>query len=140
MIVRDIMSVKVAWVAPNTPLVEVAKLMQREDIGSVPVCEQDRLQGIITDRDIVIRAIASGKNPNSLNVSDIMSTKVITVSPDTNAHEASQIMAREQIRRLPVMENGKLVGIMALGDLAVERIHVDEAGEALSDISQGVHH
>ena len=69
-----------------------------------------------------------------------MSTKVITVSPDTNAHEASQIMAREQIRRLPVMENGKLVGIMALGDLAVERIHVDEAGEALSDISQGVHH
>ncbi len=140
MIVRDIMSVKVAWVAPNTPLVEVAKLMQREDIGSVPVCEQDRLQGIITDRDIVIRAIASGKNPNSLNVSDIMSTKVITVSPDTDAHEASQIMAREQIRRLPVMENGKLVGIMALGDLAVERIHVDEAGEALSDISQGVHH
>lgn len=140
MIVRDIMSVKVAWVAPNTPLVEVAKLMQREDIGSVPVCEQDRLQGIITDRDLVIRAIASGKNSNSLNASDIMSTKVITVSPDTDAHEASQIMAREQIRRLPVMENSKLVGIMALGDLAVERIHVDEAGEALSDISQSVHH
>ncbi|MFZ3101323.1 MAG: CBS domain-containing protein [Desulfitobacteriaceae bacterium] len=140
MVVRDIMSVKVAWVAPNTPLVEVAKLMQREDIGSVPVCEQDRLQGIITDRDIVIRAIASGKNSNSLNASDIMSTKVITVSPDTDAHEASQIMAREQIRRLPVMENGRLVGIMALGDLAVERIHVDEAGEALSDISQAVHH
>lgn len=140
MIVRDIMSIKVAWVAPNTPLVEVAKLMKQEDIGSVPVCEQDRLQGIITDRDIVIRAIASGKNSNSLNVSDIMSTKVITVSPDTDAHEASQIMARERIRRLPVLENGKLVGIMALGDLAVERIHVDEAGEALSDISQGVHH
>ncbi|MHB8125476.1 MAG: CBS domain-containing protein [Desulfitobacteriaceae bacterium] len=140
MIVRDIMSVKVAWVAPNTPLVDVAKLMQREDIGSVPVCEQDRLLGIITDRDMVVRAIASGKNSNSLNVSDIMSTKVVTVSPDTDVHEASHIMAREQIRRLPVMENGKLVGIIALGDLAVERIHVDEAGEALSDISQGVHH
>lgn len=140
MIVRDIMSVNVVWVTPNTPLVEVAKLMQREDIGSVPVYEQNKLQGIITDRDMVIRAIALGKNPNSLHASDIMSTNVVTVSPDTDAHEASEIMAKKQIRRLPVMENNKLVGIMALGDLAVERIHVDEAGEALSNISQGVHH
>jgi CBS domain-containing protein len=140
MIVRDIMSENVVWVTPNTSLVDVAKLMQKEDIGSVPVYEQNRLQGIITDRDMVLRAIASGKNPNSLHASDIMSTNVVTVGPDTDAHEASDIMARKQIRRLPVMENNKLVGIMALGDLAVERIHVDEAGEALSDISQGIHH
>ncbi|MDD2233938.1 MAG: CBS domain-containing protein [Desulfitobacteriaceae bacterium] len=140
MIVRDIMSENVVWVTPNTSLVEVARLMQKEDIGSVPVYEQNRLQGIITDRDMILRAIATGKNPNSLQANDIMSRNVVTVSPDTDVHEASEIMAGKQIRRLPVMENNKLVGIIALGDLAVERIHVDEAGEALSDISQGIHH
>jgi len=138
--VRDIMTNQVVWVAPNTPLVEVAKLMQREDIGSVPVCEQDRIKGIITDRDIVVRAIATGKNPNSLSASDIMSTKVVSVNSETDAHEATDIMAKEQIRRLPVLDSGKLIGILALGDLAVEQIHINEAGEALSDISQGVHH
>ncbi len=140
MIVRDIMSENVVWVTPNTPLVEVAKLMQQEDIGSVPVYEQNKLQGIITDRDMVLRAIASGKNPISLQASHIMSPNVVTVSPDTEVHEASDIMAGKQIRRLPVIENNKLVGIVTLGDLAVESIHIDEAGEALSNISQGIHH
>ncbi|MHB1651137.1 MAG: CBS domain-containing protein [Desulfitobacteriaceae bacterium] len=138
--VRDVMSEKVQWVALNTPLVEVAKMMQNSDIGSVPVCENKKLLGIVTDRDIVIRAVASGANPSNVNAGQVMTTQVLTVTPDTDAHEASAVMSKNQIRRLPVVERGEVVGILALGDLAVERIHVDEAGEALSDISRGIQH
>lgn len=138
--VRDVMTGNVEWVTPNTPLVEVAQIMQSHDIGSVPVCENKKLMGIVTDRDIVLRAVAPGKELRSVNASQVMSTQVVTVTPDTDAHEATEIMSKNQIRRLPVLERGELVGIMALGDLAVERIHVDEAGEALRDISKGIQH
>lgn len=138
--VRDIMTNQVKWVAPTTPLVEVAKIMQQYDIGSVPVCEQEKLLGLVTDRDIVIRAVAPGKDPNSVKAQEAMTTQIRTINPDADVHEASALMSKEQIRRLPVVENGNLMGIIALGDMAVEQIHMDEAGEALSDISQGVQH
>lgn len=93
---------------------------------------------MITDRDILIRAIAQGKNPQTTKVQDIMTKEVKSVSPDTDVHEASSIMAENQIRRLPVLENNQLVGFLALGDIAVQSIHINEAGEALSDISEGI--
>lgn len=138
--VRNVMSSDVKWVAPNTSLVEVAKMMQTYDVGSVPVCDNNKVVGIVTDRDIVLRAIANGKNVGTVPASEIMSTQVVTVTPDTDVHQASDLMSQNQVRRLPVVQNGNIVGIVALGDLAIERVHVDEAGEALSDISRGIQH
>lgn len=138
--VRDIMTESVEWVTPTTSIIEAANLMKRDDIGSVPVCEQNKLLGIITDRDIVIRGVASGGVNQEAKVQDMMSADVISVTPDHDAHAAADLMSKYQIRRLPVLEQGRLVGMLALGDLATEKIHVNEAGDALSDISQGVHH
>jgi len=138
--VKEIMSKKVQWVSPDASLEKVAKLMNEFDIGSVPVCQDSNVLGLITDRDIVIRTVAEGKNPITVKAKDVMSTNVLKVSPDTDAHDAADKMAEHQIRRLPVVENGKLVGMLALGDLAIESIHIDEAGEALNDISQGIYH
>lgn len=138
--VREVMSEKVEWANPETPLVEVAKMMEKHDIGSVPVCENNKLLGLVTDRDIVVRVVAKGEDWGKLSAGQIMSTNIVTVTPDTDVHEASDLMARHQVRRLPVVAGGNLVGMLALGDLAIERIHVNEAGEALSDISKGIQH
>lgn len=138
--VRDIMTENVEIVMPDTSLEDVARLMTETDIGCVPVCQNKAILGLITDRDIVIRAIAKGKNPATTRAKDVMSTEIISVSPDTDAHAAADRMSQYQIKRLPVVENGQLTGIVALGDLAIEDIHIDEAGNALSGISQGIHH
>ncbi|MDI6880711.1 MAG: CBS domain-containing protein [Desulfitobacteriaceae bacterium] len=138
--VRDVMSDQVEWANPSSSIMDVAKMMEQFDVGSVPVCENKKLKGIVTDRDIVLRGVAKGANWASLQASQIMSTTLVTVTPDTDAHEASDLMSKHQIRRLPVVDKGELVGMLALGDLAIERIHVDEAGEALSDISRGIQH
>lgn len=138
--VRDVMSEKVEWVKPDAPILDVAKIMQKDDVGSVPVCENKKLLGIVTDRDLVVRGIGAGGNPMSLNAGQVMSTDIVTVTPDTDVHEASALMSDHQVRRLPVIERGEICGMLALGDLAVERIHVNEAGEALSDISHGIQH
>ena len=137
--VRDVMTSSVDKVTTNTSVVEVAQLMKNNDVGSIPICEGDKLVGIITDRDIVLKVVAVGEK-NSVMAKDIMNSKVITVTPEQDVHEAANMMSQNQIRRLPVLENGKLVGMLALGDLAVEKIHINEAGDALSDISQGAHH
>lgn len=138
--VRDIMSEQVEWVSAEMSLEEVAKLMEQKDIGSIPVCQDKTVLGLVTDRDIIVRAVAKGKAPGTTKAKDVMSTNIISVSPNSDAHEAADKMSQNQIRRLPVIENGKLVGMLALGDLAVENIHINEAGEALSDISQGIQH
>jgi len=138
--VRDIMTPQVEAADYNTSLVQVAEMMKRENVGSIPVCKQDELQGILTDRDIVIKAIAEGKDLGSILASEVMSTQLVSVEPEADIHEAARLMSDHQIRRLPVVENGKLIGMLSLGDLAVENIHEDEAGEALSNISQGIQH
>ena len=138
--VRDVMTNSVDWVTPDTSVVEVAQLMKKDDVGSIPVCKEDRLIGIITDRDIVLKVVAAGRSTNNISVKDVMSTDIISVSADQDVHEAADLMSRNQIRRLPVLEKGELVGILAIGDLAVEKIHINEAGDALSDISQSAHH
>lgn len=138
--VRDIMTSQIEVADQATSLVQVAEMMKRENVGAIPVCNQNELQGILTDRDIVIQAVAQGKDLNSLKASDIMSNSPVSIGPEADIHEAARLMSQKQIRRLPVVENGKLVGMLSLGDLAIENIHQDEAGEALSDISQGIHH
>ncbi|NMA69490.1 MAG: CBS domain-containing protein [Desulfitobacterium sp.] len=138
--VRDIMTQDLKIAQLNSNLVQVAKMMEEEDVGAIPVVEAQKLKGIVTDRDIIIRAIAQEKDPQKVQAGEIMTDSPITITPDGDAHEAARIMSEKQIRRIPVVEQGNLVGMLSLGDLAVVNIHVDEAGEALSGISQGIQH
>ncbi|MED3624354.1 CBS domain-containing protein [Neobacillus thermocopriae] len=133
--IREIMTKDVESCSLLDNVYEVAVKMKELDVGAIPIVDQDRLVGMITDRDIVIRCIAE-KHPASSKVQDIMSDQLITVSPDTTTREAAKLMAKHQIRRLPVVENGKLVGIVSLGDFAVRELTDDQAKQALSQISE----
>ena len=134
--VRDIMTTSVESVGPATDLMVVARRMKELDVGAVPVVEDDQLIGIITDRDIVIRAVAEGRDLLLEQVRDHLTPNPMTISPDADVQEASELMAREQIRRLPVVENGRLVGFLAIGDLAVELNKDQVVGDALQKISE----
>ncbi|MFE5319699.1 CBS domain-containing protein [Paenibacillus sp. NPDC056579] len=115
---------------------EVAVKMKQEDTGFIPVVEGKKLIGVITDRDLVIRGFAD-KKEGSTAVKEVMSSnQITTATPETTVDEAVKLMASQQIRRLPVCENGELVGIVSIGDLAVRDKFEDEAGEALSQISE----
>ena len=138
--VREVMTANVDYATSNSTVVELAGMMKKNDIGSIPICEGQKVIGIVTDRDIVLRAVAEGKNIEQRSAKEVMNSKVVTITPDQDVHEAADLMATYQIRRLPVVEKDKLIGIVALGDLAIEKIHINEAGDALSDISQGAHH
>ncbi|MCI5898329.1 MAG: CBS domain-containing protein [Firmicutes bacterium] len=133
--IYDLMSHSVSCVRPETSIVQVAKQMRQEDVGAIPVCDdQDRVLGIVTDRDIVIRSVSNGSE--NLSAMDIMSRNPITVSPGMSTHEAALLMAGNQVRRLPVVENERLVGFLSLSDIARRNLYVDEAGDALSAISK----
>jgi CBS domain-containing protein len=134
--VRDVMTRSVESVAPDSDLVAVARKMKELNVGSIPVMEGERLMGIITDRDIVVRAIAEGKNCQGEPVRNHLTPNPTTVTPDSDVKEAADIMAREQIRRLPVVESGKLVGFLAIGDLAVDSGRDRMVGDALEQISE----
>jgi CBS domain-containing protein len=137
--VKQIMTTDVSTVAPNDTVTKAASLMGQLNVGSVPVTDNNRVVGIVTDRDIVLRGVAKGQDANQ-KVSEVMTTNVKCVASDTDVHTVADIMAENQIRRLPVVENDQLVGIVAIGDLAVENIFENEAGEALHTISMGVRH
>ncbi|MBV9610627.1 MAG: CBS domain-containing protein [Acidobacteria bacterium] len=136
-IVREIMTSEVEIASPDTTLEEVATIMKAEDVGAIPVVEDGELVGIITDRDIVVRCVAEGKDPSETSVEDILSEDLETASPDMDVEEAVRLMSQRQIRRLPVVEDNRLVGMIAIGDIAVKG---DEqaAGDALEEISEGV--
>ncbi|MGG1679305.1 CBS domain-containing protein [Neobacillus sp. NRS-1170] len=138
-IVRDIMSSDVKVCAPHAPVTEAAKIMRDVNCGSVPVCEGKKVVGMITDRDIVITCVAEEKDCKTVHCHDCMTSDVITCSPDLDIHECARMMSEHQIRRIPVVENGEMVGICSIGDLATVNIHVNEAGEALSHISEQIH-
>lgn len=137
--VRDIMTKDVKVCASHDSVTTAARMMRDIDCGSVPVCEGKKVVGMITDRDIILNCVADGKDCNTTHCHDCMTTDVITCAPNTDAHECARMMADHQIRRLPVVENGEIVGICAIGDLVTVNIHVNEAGEALSYISENTH-
>lgn len=134
--VRDIMTKNVAYINPSATVVEAAQLMQKHNVGSVPVCDQSGVLGIVTDRDIVVRNVAHGNNPQNTPVKDVMTTGVTMVNPDMDVDEVTSIMSSRQIRRMPVVENNMLVGIVALGDVATNSRLDMEASEALAEISK----
>ena len=133
--VRDLMTREPTTVEPNATLGEVATLMKQDDCGSIPVVQSGRLVGIVTDRDIVIRGIAAGSDPKTQRVSAIMSADPVTIGPDNDVTEAEKVMADRQIRRLPVVENGKLVGIIVTAQIA-RAGDKRMVGETLKEISE----
>jgi CBS domain-containing protein len=135
--VREIMTKEVAKAAPDTTLEEIAAIMKDEDTGAVPVLDDGELMGLITDRDIVIRCIADGKDASEITADEIISEDLETIEPDADVEEALRLMSQKQIRRLPVVEDGTLVGIISLGDIAV-KTGDDQAADTLQDVSQGV--
>lgn len=132
---RDIMTNDVQTVNPNSSVKDAATIMKNLNVGSVPVCEGKKPVGIITDRDITIKNVANNGDSNT-PVTQVMSKNMIYGQPDMSDQEAATLMAKKQIRRLPVIENNNLVGIVSLGDLAVNSRSDMEAGEALSTISK----
>ena len=134
--VKDIMSKQIASVNSDDSIEKAAQLMKQYDVGSIPVCSQQKVIGIVTDRDITLRSIADGQNSNSQKVMDIMSPNPVVGSPAMDVNDAARIMGEAQIRRLPIVENNNLVGIVALGDISVEPSLQDNAEEALKNISQ----
>jgi CBS domain-containing protein len=137
--VSDVMTTDVETVQLDSTLEEVASIMKIENVGAVPVLdEDDDLIGIITDRDIVVRCVADGKDPAETHVEEVLSHELETIEPDVDIEEAAQLMADKQIRRLPVCEDGELIGMLSIGDLAVKAPRTEPSAEALRDISQGV--
>jgi CBS domain-containing protein len=117
--IRDAMTSNPSNVEMSSSVVEAARLMKSEDVGSIPVTEGDRLVGIVTDRDIAIRVVAEGKDVQSVTVGEIASKELVTVDPQQDLDEALRLMAQHQVRRLPVVEeDGRLVGILAQADVA----------------------
>lgn len=134
--VRDAMTPSVRTPSPSQSLAEAAQLMKSDDVGSIPIVEEGRLVGIVTDRDIAIRAVAEGIDPSAVTIADVASRDLVTVEPDQDLDEALALMARHQVRRLPVVEeDGRLVGILAQADVALEAKE-KKAGELLEQISQ----
>jgi CBS domain-containing protein len=134
--VKEIMTKDVAYINPMSTVVEAAQLMQKHNVGSIPVCDNSGVIGIVTDRDIVVRNVAHGKSPENTQVKDVMTTKVATATLDMDVDEVSRLMAQSQIRRIPVVENNMLVGMVALGDMATDKRFDTEASEALTEISK----
>jgi CBS domain-containing protein len=133
---KDIMSDSVITIKESQTVQEAAELMSQYNIGSIPVVNNSgQLAGIITDRDITLRTTAQGENPQT-PVSEVMTAQTIVQgTPDMDVHQAADLMAQQQIRRLPVVENGHVVGMVALGDIAVQDQFANEAEEALQSIS-----
>ena len=137
--VRELMNKSVVSITPEESAALAARLLSRHDLGALPVCAQNgALLGIVTDRDIVTRCVAAGEDPSRVPVQDIMSRAPVTIAPGDDVRTAARQMAAGQIRRLPVVKEGAVVGMVSLGDLARCRRCDTEAAEALSDISSNL--
>ncbi len=132
---RDIMTKPVDFCTVLDNVYEAAVKMKDDHVGAIPVCENDKLVGMITDRDIVVRGVAE-KKPNASKITDVMSDHVITGTPEMSVDEAIHLMMQNEIRRLPIVEETRLVGIVSLGDLAKHKETNEQAGVALTDISE----
>ena len=133
--VREIMSKDVASLRSDDSIERAAQLMKQYNCGSIPVCTKDKIIGIITDRDIAVRSVASGQDISQQRVGEIMTESVVFGSPDLDVNDAAKLMSDRQIRRLPIVENNSLIGIVALGDISLEPACQDSAEDALKNIS-----
>ena len=139
MVVRDLMNPGVVSVEPTSTAAAAARLISRHNVGALPVCGGDgKLRGVVTDRDIVLRCIAAEEDPAQTPVRDIMTRSCVTVSPNADCREAARLMSAQQVRRLPVVEEGKVVGMLSLGDLAKCHRFDMEAAQALCEISENI--
>ena len=136
--VREAMTPNPSCVRPNDMVQLAAQEMKLHNVGILPVCDDSMLFGVITDRDIAVECVATGNNPVDCLVKDYMTANPITIGPDADTDDAYELMGREQVRRLCVMEDGKLVGIISLGDLAVQALDAQILARTLARISQPV--
>ncbi|MCY6483183.1 CBS domain-containing protein [Clostridium aestuarii] len=134
--IKNIMTKTVATISVEDSVECAAQMMKEHDVGSIPVCNGEKVIGIVTDRDIALRSAAEGQNVCNQKVRSIMSSNPVLGTPEMDIHDASRIMSERQIRRLPVVENNKLAGIVSLGDLAVEPNLANDAEGALTEISE----
>jgi CBS domain-containing protein len=132
---RDIMTPGAEFVDGSTTVLEVAKKLAAQDFGSLPICNGEKLEGMVTDRDIVVKVLAAGKDPATTKVIDLIQGEVVTIGADDPIEEAARTMAKHQVRRLPVIDGTKLVGMVAQADLALEG---DDklAGDTVESISK----
>lgn len=136
--VKQIMTTDCVTATLQDNVYELALKMKQHDIGFIPIVEGKKLIGVVTDRDLVVRGYAE-KHSGSASVAEVMTDEVDTITSETSTDEAAKLMASKQIRRLPVVDGEDLIGVLAIGDLAVREIFVNEAGEALSAISEHEH-
>ena len=135
--VREAMTEDPRSIGQSASVVEAARLMREADIGSLPITDDEQLVGMITDRDITTRVVAEAADPKMTSVGDVVSRDLISVEPDEDLEEAVQLMASHQVRRLPVVENGRLVGIVAQADVALTlRENEQRTGELVEAISE----
>lgn len=137
--VKDIMTRQVIKISPDTSVEVAARTLAHYNIGALPVCtESGRMCGLVTDRDLVTRCVASSRKAADTKVRDVMTTQVISVNPDMEASVAACLMGTKQIRRLPVVTNGKVCGMVSLGDVASRGENNLDAADALTDISSNI--
>lgn len=134
--IRKVMTSNPSTIEPDKNVVEAARIMKQEDAGVVPVTENGRLTGMVTDRDIAIRVVAEGKDPGSTTVGEVASTNLVTIDPQQDLDEALRLMAQHKVRRLPVVEeDGRLVGVVAQADVAREGDDT-QTGQVVQEISE----
>ncbi|MGH2586999.1 MAG: CBS domain-containing protein [Dehalococcoidia bacterium] len=133
-IVREMMTGNPESVDAQAMVGDAAKVMREMNVGSVPVVSEGRVAGIVTDRDIAVRVIAENRNPTTVRVADVATANPLTIGPEAAVEEAARLMAQHQVRRLPVVEDGRLIGMLSLGDVSVEG-NREQAGKALKEIS-----
>lgn len=137
--IREVMTPNVIKIDPSEPVEVAARMLTHYNIGALPVCSGDgRLCGLVTDRDLVTRCMAPGKRSGMTKVRDVMTGGVVSAAPDMDVSAAAHLMGRKQIRRLPVVEGGKLCGMVSLGDLAVRDESSPDAADALGEISSNI--
>ena len=137
--VRDVMTKHVIRIGEQEPVEVAARTLTHYNLGILPVCGGDgKLCGVVTDRDLVTRCMAAGRSAGTVKVRDVMTGRVISAGPDMEAGVAAHLMGREQVRRLPVVENGKLCGMVTLADLARDENHAIDAADALAGITANV--
>lgn len=137
--IREVMTNPVIRIDPEESVAVAARTLAHYNIGVLPVCGGNgRICGVVTDRDLVTRCLAAGRSPAGTAVRDVMTGSVVSARPDMEAEEAARLMGRQQVRRLPVVENGRLCGMVSLGDLANRRESAGEAVGALAEISSNI--